>query len=118
MQLLTVVIPKFEELQELGEQGQKQLQQYMRWMTFPLAFLQSIGMVYLINSMMQGVIDTSGGILSVSVLGSAFVLSVASMLLLFLADYITEKGISNGTSLIIFAGIISGIITSVRGSTM
>ena len=51
VQLLTVVIPHFEDLQELGEQGTKQLQTYMRYMTFPLAFLQSIGMVFLINSM-------------------------------------------------------------------
>lgn len=118
MQLLTIVVPKFEELQELGEQWQRQLQQYMRRLTFPLAFLQSIGMVYLINSMLPGVINITGGIFSLPVLGSAFVMAIASMILLFLADYITEKGMSNGTSLIIFAGIVSGIVTKVRWSTI
>jgi preprotein translocase subunit SecY len=49
-----VVIPHFEELQDLGEQGSKQLQIYMRYITFPLAFVQSIGMVFFINSLSGG----------------------------------------------------------------
>ena len=107
-QLLTVVIPHFEELQELGEQGQKQLQTYMRYMTLPFAFVQSIGMVFFINSLMGGVIDTTSW---TTVLLAAFTMSVGAMIILFLSDWITEKGLTNGTSLIIFASIISGMVT-------
>lgn len=54
LQLLTAVIPHLEELQEQGEQGVQRIQQYTRWLTFPLAFLQSIGMVYFINYLLGG----------------------------------------------------------------
>lgn len=84
---MTVVIPHFEELQELGEQGQQQLQRYMRYMTFPFAFVQSIGMVFFINSLMGGVIATTWP----TVIFAAFVMSVGAMMLLLLADWITEK---------------------------
>lgn len=113
IQLLTVVVPHFEELQELGEQGSKKLQIYMRYITFPLAFVQSIGMVFFINSLMGGLIDTSSWM---TVLFAAFVMAVGSMIILFLADWITEKGITNGTSLIIFASIISGVVTQMFSS--
>jgi preprotein translocase subunit SecY len=54
LQLLTAVVPHLEELQEQGEQGTQKIQQYTRWLTFPLAFLQSIGMVYFINYLLGG----------------------------------------------------------------
>ena len=113
IQLLTVVIPHFEELQEMGEQWTKQLQIYMRYITFPLAFVQSIGMVFFINSLIGGLIDTSSW---TTVLFAAFIMAVGSMIILFLADLITEKGITNGTSLIIFASIISGVVTQLFSS--
>lgn len=113
MQLMTVVIPKLEELQELGEQGTRQIQQYTRYLTFPLAFLQSIGMVYFINSMLGGIIDVSN---FTTVLLSAFVLSIGAMMIVLLGDYITEKGISNGVSLLIFASIVSGMTQQIYGS--
>ncbi|MDP2670007.1 MAG: hypothetical protein Q8O99_03270 [bacterium] len=79
MQLLTAVIPQLEELQEQGEQGSQKIQQYTRWLSFPLAFLQSIGMVYFMNYLLGGgVISTDVGTL----LLTAFVLSVGSMMLL------------------------------------
>lgn len=109
-QLLTVVIPHFEELQEMGEQGQQQLQRYMRYMTFPFAFIQSIGMVFFINSLMGGVIDVTSW---TTILFAAFTMAIGAMLILFLADWMTEKGLTNGTSLIIFASIISGMVTQI-----
>ncbi len=113
IQLLTVVIPHFEELQEEGEQWSKQLQIYMRYITFPLAFVQSIGMVFFINSLIGGLIDTSSFPL---VIFAAFIMAVGSMIILLLADFITEKGMTNGTSLIIFASIISGVVTQLFSS--
>lgn len=84
------------------------MQRYMRYMTFPFALIQSVGMVFFINSLMGGVIDTTSW---TTVLFAAFTMAVGAMMILFLADWITEKGLTNGTSLIIFASIISGIVT-------
>jgi len=107
MQLLTAVLPQLEELQEQGEVGQMKIQQYTRWLTVPFAFLQGIGMVYFIHSLAPNVIDTS----LATVLLGAFVMMVGSILLMRLGETITEKGISNGISLIIFASIVAGIMT-------
>lgn len=85
----------------------------MRYITFPLAFVQSIGMVFFINSLIGGLIDTSSW---TTVLFAAFIMAVGSMIILFLADFITEKGITNGTSLIIFASIIAGVTTQLFSS--
>lgn len=110
MQLLTAVIPHLEELQEQGEQGTQKIQQYTRRLTFPLAFLQSIGMVYFINYLLGGgVIPTD---LSTLLL-TAFSLSVGSIMLLRLGETITEKGIANGISILIFASIVAGITSQV-----
>lgn len=109
MQLLTAVIPSLEELQEQWEQWTQKIQQYTRWLTFPLAFLQSIGMVYFINYLLWwSVIATDIWTL----LLTAFALSVWSVLLLWLWELITEKGISNGISILIFASIVAGITSS------
>lgn len=110
MQLLTAVVPQLEELQEQGEQGSQKIQQYTRWLSFPLAFLQSIGMVYFMNYLLGGgVISTDVGTL----LLTAFVLSVGSMMLLWIGEMITEKGITNGISLIIFASIVAGMTSQI-----
>ncbi len=111
MQLLTVVVPKFEELQELWEQWTKQIQQYMRYLTFPLALLQSLGMVYFISSIMPWVIDVSSFSI---VLLAAFSMAVWSMIVLFIWDYITEKWITSWVSLLIFASIIAWVVGKVR----
>jgi len=107
---LTSVIPHLEELTEQGEVGQAKINQYTRYLTFPMAFLQGIGMVFIMNSMLGGVaIDTSHrGI----VLATAFILSVGSMLLMWIGEMITERGISNGISMLIFASIVSGVVQS------
>lgn len=90
------------------------IQQYTRYLTFPLALIQGIGMVYFINYLFGGsIIDTTNfGI----VLLTAFVLSVGAVLMLWLGDLITEHGISNGTSLLIFASIVSGVSSQVYSS--
>lgn len=111
MQLLTAVIPALEELQEQGETGTQKIAQYTRWISFPLAFLQGIGTVYFVNYLLGGqLIDVSNFGL---VLLSAFVLAVWSVILMYIGELITEKGISNGISLIIFASIVSGIVSKV-----
>jgi len=112
------VIPSLEELTEQGEVGQQKISQYTRYITLPLAFLQGIGMVFFINYLLGGnVIDTSS--ISTVVL-SAFALTIGSLLLMYLGEMITEKGIGNGISFLIFASIVSGMVqqisTSVAGA--
>lgn len=116
MQLLTVVVPKLEELQELWEQGTKQIQQYTRYATFPLALLQSLWMVYIINSLIGGsVIDTTS---FTTVLLAAFSMAVGAMILIWIGDLISEKGITNGVSLLIFASIVSGMTMQINASLL
>jgi preprotein translocase subunit SecY len=84
-----------------------QIQRYIRLLTVPLAFLQAIGMTYFINFVFGGnLIDTT---LS-NILLTAFVMTVGTVLLMWIGELITEKGISNGISLIIFASIVAGIV--------
>jgi len=110
MQLLQAVVPHLEELQEQGEQWTQKIQQYTRWITFPLAFMQSIGMVYFINYLLWGwVIATD----PLTIWLTAFALSVWSIMMLWLWELITEKGITNGISILIFASIIAWITSQV-----
>lgn len=110
MQLLGAVVPALEELQEQGEQGTQKIQQYTRRLSVPLAFAQSIGMVFFMNYLLWGnIIPTD----RTTLLLTAFVLTTWSMIVLWIGDMITEKWISNGTSLIIFASIIAWISSQV-----
>lgn len=115
MQLLAVVVPKLEELQEMWEQGTRQIQQYTRYLTLPLALLQGLGMVYIINTMpgLTGAIDVAN---FSTVFMSAFAMAVGAMMLVWFGDLITEKGISNGVSLLIFASIVAGMTMQISGS--
>ena len=111
MQLLWVAVPALEELQEQGEVWQMKIQQYTRWLTVPLAFAQSIWMVFFINMILGWhVINTADKTI---LLSSAFVLTVGSILLMWLGELITEKWISNWISLIIFSSIIAGMSSKV-----
>jgi len=109
LQLLTVVIPHLEELKEEGETGNMKIQQYTRRLTLPLALLQAVGMVYLIATYIPGVIDTHS--FSV-VLWAAFALTVWTILLIWLGEVMTEKGVANGISLLIFASIVAWMTSS------
>lgn len=112
MQLLGSVVPKIEELTEQGEAGQQKIQQYTRYLSVPLAFLQSIGMVFFINYLLGGnVIDTSLPTLLIT----SFSMTAGSVLLMRLGELITEKWISNGISLLIFASIVSGMVQKIYG---
>ena len=108
MQLMTVVIPKVEELQKEGESGRKKINSFTRWLTFPLAFLQSYGMIILLNSQSQvPIIKEMDNPLVV--LTTMLTITAGTVLLVWLGEQMTEKGISNGISILIFASIISQI---------
>lgn len=109
MQILTIMVPRFKQLyHEEGEAGRKKFAQYSRILTVPLALLQAFSLLLLLKK--QGVL----GALSPAVLASALVVALAgSMLLMWIGEIMTEYGISNGVSIIIFAGIVAAIPTHV-----
>ena len=104
LQLLTMVFPKLEELSKEGESGRQMINQYTRILTVPLAILQSIGMYALLRS--QGIISTLN---MINILSFVATMAAGTMLLVWLGELITEKGIGNGISLLIFAGIVGRI---------
>jgi len=114
MQLLWSVVPKLEELTEQWEAGQVKIQQYTRYLTVPLAFVQWIWMVFFINYLLwSSIINTS----SLVVLGfSAFAMAVGSILIMRIWELITEHWISNGISILIFASIVAGITQQIYSS--
>jgi len=102
MQLLTVVVPKFEQWAKEGEEGRKKITQITRYGTVLLGFIQAIGMSIGLKS---AIINPGIG----SILLIALTLTAGTTFLMWLGEQITEKGIGNGISLIIFAGIVSRI---------
>ena len=111
VQLLTVVVPKFEELSKDGEQGRKKLNSITRWLTLPLALLQSYGTILLLNSQAQlPIIDNISD--PTVILPIMLSVSAGSVLLMWLGEQISENGLSNGVSLLIFTSIISTVPTA------
>ena len=102
MQLLTVVVPKFEQWAKEGEEGRKKITQVTRYGTVLLGFVQAIGMAV---GLKAAIINPSIG----SILLIALTLTAGTTFLMWLGEQITEKGIGNGISLIIFAGIVSAL---------
>jgi preprotein translocase subunit SecY len=111
LQLLTVVVPSLEKLQKEGEVGQQKITQYTRYLTVGLAFGQSFGYVLLFRSFGS---EAGGGNLIGSLTGGKVFLIVIALtagctLLMWLGELITQRGIGNGISLMIFASIVSGL---------
>ncbi len=111
IQLLTVVIPKLEELQKEGQSGQRKINSLTRWITLPLALLQSYGMILLLNSQAQIPIINDINDPSV-ILPIMLTVSAGTILLMWIGELMTEQGIGNGISLLIFASIIAAVPTS------
>ncbi|MBQ7097568.1 MAG: preprotein translocase subunit SecY [Clostridia bacterium] len=103
MQLLCVAIPALERLQKEGEDGRKKIAQIQRWATIVLALIQAIGLYFLLDSY-NAVVNP--GFWTAVVVVTTF--SAGTAFLMWLGEKITEKGIGNGISLIIFAGIVAG----------
>lgn len=107
MQLCTVIFPKLEAVSKEGQQGQQQLNRYTRWLSLPLAFLQSYGFLMLLNQSGVQLLD----ITFPGVLLPMLYVTAGSVFLMWIGELITEKGIGNGISLLIFAGIVASIPT-------
>ena len=106
VQLLQMdVVPKFSEWARQGEVGRRKLAQFTRYFTIVLAFIQSIGMSYAFNQMFNGMLINDNNIGSYLLI--AIVLTTGTAFLMWLGEQITEHGVGNGISIIIFAGILS-----------
>ncbi len=110
MQLLTKAIPQLEALNNEGEFGRKKINQYTRILALPLAIIQSIGAIYLVRqsaSSIGGLGDITANSSPLQWVLMISALTGASMMLMWLGELITERGIGNGISLIITVGIVS-----------
>jgi len=108
MQLLTVVIPRLEQLQKEGEAGYAKINQYTRYSTVVLAALQALGYAYLFNR--QGALPLNPGRIVLIVVS----LAAGTTLLMWMGELITKRGIGNGISLLIFASILAQLPGGIR----
>lgn len=104
LQLLTMIFPKLKELYyEAGSEGREKFNFYARLATLPLAALQGYGFLVLLSR--QGVIEFN----TFTLISSVIIVSAGAIFLMWLGELISQKGIGNGISLLIFAGIVSGL---------
>ena len=111
MQLMTAVIPSLKELKKEGEQGRLVIMRYVRYGTLVLAIFQAIGVAIALQSQGVAYVTGSGFIFTVAVS-----LVTGTMFLMWLGEQINERGIGNGISLIIFAGIVAGLPSAAGGT--
>jgi len=106
LQLMTVVVPTLEKLQKEGELGRRKITQWTRYLTIILSVLQSAGIAKGLMSMQQGIVISPGfGFILLTVLS----LTTGSAFIMWLGEQISERGVGNGMSLIIFTGIVVGL---------
>ena len=104
LQLLTAVIPQLEELSKEGDSGRKQIAQYTRYLTVSLAVFQSVGMAFWLRGVLQ-----PGYSFPFFLVSTVISLTAGTAFIMWISELISEHGIGNGASLIIFAGIVSRI---------
>lgn len=113
VQLLQMdVVPKFTEWSKQGDVGRRKLAQFTRYFTIVLGFIQALGMSYGFNNLAGGMLIENPGITSYLLI--AVVLTAGTAFLMWLGEQITSKGVGNGISIIIFAGIAAGIPSTVN----
>jgi preprotein translocase subunit SecY len=116
MQLMTIVIPAMEQMKKEGESGRRKISQFTRYGTVVLAMFQSIGISIALQN------QTAGGLSVVLHPGLSFILVTTvtlvtgTILLMWIGEQVTERGIGNGISMIIFAGIVSGLPSAIGGT--
>ena len=103
VQLMTVVIPRLSELQKEGESGYAKINQYTRYLTVALSAGQALGYAFLFRN--QGVLQTNAGRMVLIIV----TLTTGSILLMWMGEQITKRGIGNGISILIFASILTGL---------
>jgi len=114
LQLMTVVVPSLEKLRKEGEVGQQKITQYTRYLTVGLAFAQSVGYVFLFRSFSSGSVDVVDSFTFGTVFTIIITLTAGCVLLMWFGELITQRGIGNGISLMIFASIASGLPNGIQ----
>jgi preprotein translocase subunit SecY len=109
LQLMTVVVPALEKLQKEGEVGQQKITQYTRYLTVGLAAAQSIGYVYFFQSIGGGGQDVIGQLTFAKLFLIVVTLTAGTTLLMWMGELITQRGVGNGISLLIFASIVASL---------
>jgi preprotein translocase subunit SecY len=111
MQLLAYVVPAFEQMKKEGEAGRRKITQYTRYGTLGLALFQTISIALALESSPGMVIEPGFGFRATAVIS----LTAGTMFLMWLGEQITERGLGNGISILIFAGIAAGLPNAVGG---
>ncbi|MSV28777.1 MAG: preprotein translocase subunit SecY [Bryobacterales bacterium] len=110
LQLLTVVVPTLEKLQKEGELGRRKITQWTRYLTVALALMQSFGIAISLQGMEGNIVINPGfGFITLTMIS----LTTGTAFIMWLGEQITERGIGNGMSLIIFAGIVVGLPSAI-----
>jgi preprotein translocase subunit SecY len=116
LQLLTVVHPKLEQLKKEGESGRRKITQYTRYGTVLLATIQALGVALALESQVAGgfpvVVEAGWGFRFIATIS----LVTGTLFLMWLGEQVTERGIGNGISMIIFAGIVAGLPAAIGGT--
>jgi len=110
LQLLTMIIPRLEELSKEGESGRQKINQWTRYLTVPLAILQTYATINLLNRGGRMIITDTSLLNLATIIVSV---TAGTLFLMWIGELITEKGIGNGVSLIIFSGIVSRLPSSI-----
>ena len=110
VQLGTAVVPFLEELKKDGEEGRKQITKYTRYLTLIIALVQAIGISTGLPNMVEGLVANTGFSFYLT---ATLSLVTGTMFLMWLGEQITERGIGNGISILIFAGIVAGLPSAI-----
>ncbi|EKD42983.1 MAG: hypothetical protein ACD_72C00513G0004 [uncultured bacterium] len=110
-QLLAMIVPALEEITKEGESGQQRINMYTRYLTVPLAFLQSFGMIRLLQNSSSPILSDLTTFRMITIMTT---ITAGTMFLVWLGELISEKKVGNGMSLLIFAGIVSSLPTILR----
>jgi len=110
IQLLTPLIPQLQELSKEGEQGRNKINMYTHWLSVPLAILQAYGQVVFIQNSVPGVLTNFGfSVDPLATIATLITMTAGTMVAVWLGELITEQGVGNGVSIIIFGGIVAQI---------
>jgi len=117
MQLMVPLVPALQALSKEGEQGRKQINIYTHWMTVPMAFVQGYGQLIIVQNIAPGAIPNPSltGPDALPTLSAIITMTAGTMFLVWLGELISERGIGNGISIIIFTGIIAGLPQFIGG---
>jgi preprotein translocase subunit SecY len=111
MQLVTPAVPRLQALRQEGEQGRHKIEMYQHWLCVPLAFVQGYFQLVILHSVAPGALfePSLTGATALPTVTALFTLTAGTMFLVWLGELITENGIGNGISIIIFGGIVAGM---------